>query len=99
MSTLTDQSPVRSRQAIIGDLAELVHQDGFLYTFCLLTLENTIVPLDAVAAIDWQQRLSQQELALLLRFLANSPLDLKAVPSQAVYEEQAQTARDLLRIL
>ena len=84
---------------ILADLDELVQQAGFVYTFCLLALEDQIVPLDAVDTIDWHERLSQQELALLLRLLANSPLDLKAVPSRPVYDGQAQAARALLKEL
>ncbi|MXY43542.1 MAG: NERD domain-containing protein [Dehalococcoidia bacterium] len=99
MSTPAGQTPARPRATILVDLAELVQEEGFLYTFCLLTFEDTAIPLDDLASINWRERLSQQELALLLRLLARVPLDLDAVPSQAAYEEQAETARSLLREL
>lgn len=99
MSNSADQPLVRPRQTILADLAELVQQEGFLYTFCLLAFQDSVVPLDDLASIDWRKRLSQQELALLLRLLASCPLDLNAVPSRAGYEGQAEAARSLLEEL
>ena len=77
----------------------LTQEDGFVYTFCHLVLGALWMSPDEIADIDWNQRLSVQELSFLLGLMVKRPLVLTAPPSEETATEQATIASGLLEEL
>ena len=86
----------RNRVDIVEDLARLTEQDGFLYTFCSLVVENLWLSPDEVADVDWHSRLNSGELAFLLGLLVKHPIQLTLPHSPEMVQFQMETATRLL---
>lgn len=87
----------RDRSYIIADLERLGQEDGFVYTFCLLVIENLWSPIvDSGELKDWTQQLSFKELSFLLGLMVKHPMRLDAIPSEKIAQEQSSRAFELL---
>ena len=91
--------PSRTPEDIIAELELVCTLPGFFYTFCLMVARSLWTTADEVADIDWDDRPNQQELSLLLGFLAKHTIDLNEVQTEDEVLDQASRASELLKEL
>ena len=91
------QEESRDTSEIISDLECLGQEDGFIYTFCLLVLNNLTVTIDNSNELkDWHKHLNTRELTFLLGLMVKHPLKLSVVPTLELAQEQYGKAFELL---
>ena len=64
---------LQGQERIIADLERLSHEDGFIYTFCILVFKSLCAPVDELADINWHERLNHQRTVLPVGSYGKAP--------------------------
>lgn len=66
---------MRETDVILSDIEKLVRSKGYIYSLCMLILEDFHYDLEHLHEVDYDKRLGTQEIALLVGFLLHQPID------------------------
>lgn len=88
-----------SLEETVRQIQSLVHQPGYLYSLLTIALHDLFLPLEKYLDINWQDRLSYQELGYLFGLLIKKPLEIGIYPSQNDLQSQMDNTYLLLKQL
>lgn len=66
---------MRETEVILSDIEHLVRSKGYIYSLCMLLLEDFHYDIEHLHEVDYEDLLGTQEIALLVGFLLHEPID------------------------
>lgn len=67
---------VRDQSQIIDDIRNLVRENGFIYTLCMILFEDNHIIVEELNSVNYHDRLNKNEISLLLGYLIQNEIDL-----------------------
>ena len=86
----------RSATIIIGDIEELTHSPGFIYSFAYMALSSLSLPTEQLSEIDWHSRPNPAELSFVLGLMIKQPLCLSTIPTDEIASQHITLTAALL---
>lgn len=66
----------RKQSQIIDDIKNIVREKGFIYALCMILFEDNHIIVEELNSVNYHDRLSKNEISLLLGFLIQNKIDL-----------------------
>lgn len=90
---------LRKSPEVIEDVKSLVNSDGFIYTLCLIIVEDFHFNVEEMHQADIRSRLNKNEISLLLGFFLQNKISLKQPDSPFDLINQKTKTRELMEEL
>lgn len=87
---------LRSTKSIIKEIKSLVETTGFIYTLCLILIEDFHLNVEEIQHIDFRSRLNKNEVSLLIGFLIQNEISLKKPQSPLDLISLKKKTRELM---
>ena len=66
---------IRKPQEVIADIKKLVQSKGYIYALCMIIFEDFHIVLEDLHKVNFRERLSKNEVSLLIGFLIQNQID------------------------
>ena len=90
---------VMNRANVFEELEQLVQEPGYVYTLAFIARHDLFLAPEEAADINWRERLSFQELSLVLGLLVKRVFDTDILPTQSDSERQIARTYELFERL
>tara|TARA_A100000171_G_scaffold52958_1_gene74632 strand:- start:8241 stop:10559 length:2319 start_codon:yes stop_codon:yes gene_type:complete len=87
---------IRNQEYIIDDIKTLVKSKGFIYTLCLILIEDFHFNVEKLHEVDYQSRLNKNEISFLIGLLIQKPISLEKPSSPLELIELKKSTHSLM---
>jgi len=96
---MTDDINFRERKDILNDLISLIRRPGYIYSLCLILFEDFHLSLESLGEINYSERISVKEAAVILGYLIQDDINFSYPPSLDYLIENKKLTYELLEEL
>ena len=90
---------MKSMQDILDQIKSLTQEQGYIYALCLIVFDDVYPSIDELENINFNKKLSYNEIALLLGYLCQDELDFNYPKSSIGLIQMRDRTYDLLHKL
>ena len=90
---------IQSKDEIIRLIENLTQEPGYIYSLSIILSQDLFLIAGEVSDIDWQERLSFQELSFLIGFLVKNKIEFNWIPSEEVAKSQVERTYNYFKAL
>lgn len=89
----------RTKEEIINSLQAICHEEGYIYSLCLMLLNDQFFDAEKILDINWHERINIQEFTLLIGLLVKKEIKINIFPTQEESDRQIEETYSLLEEL